>query len=228
MKDYVCFAIGAIGSMIAGLFGGWDASLQTLVIFMAIDYITGLIVAGVFHASPKTETGTLESRAGWKGLIRKGETLLIVLVACRLDAVMGSNFVRDAAVIAFVANETISIIENAGLMGLPIPAVIIKAVDILKQKQKAPQSRKDLTMSKYHISTATIARTAVLLLALTNQVLSALGKPVLPIESATVEQLVTAGITTVAALISWWKNNSFTPAAIAADQYLERQRKNVY
>ena len=77
-------------------------------------------------------------------------------------------------------------------------------------------------MSKYHISTATIARTAVLLLALTNQV------PVLPIESATVEQLVTAGITTVAALISWWKNNSFTPAAIAADQYLERQRKNVY
>ena len=82
-------------------------------------------------------------------------------------------------------------------------------------------------MSKYHISTATIARTAVLLLALTNQVLSALGKPVLPIESATVEQLVTAGITTVAALISW-KNNSFTPAAIAADQYLERQRKNVY
>ena len=83
-------------------------------------------------------------------------------------------------------------------------------------------------MSKYHISTATIARTAVLLLALTNQVLSALGKPVLPIESATVEQLVTAGITTVAALISWWKNNSFAPAAIAADQYLERQRKNVY
>ena len=78
------------------------------------------------------------------------------------------------------------------------------------------------------ISAGTIARTACLLLALANQVLSALGKPVLPIESATVEQLVTAGITTVAALISWWKNNSFTPAAIAADQYLERQRKNVY
>ena len=142
MKDYVCFAIGAIGSMIASLFGGWDASLQTLVIFMAIDYITGLIVAGVFHASPKTETGTLESRAGWKGLIRKGETLLIVLVASRLDAVMGSNFVRDAAVIAFVANETISIIENAGLMGLPIPAVIIKAVDILKQKAESSTEQK--------------------------------------------------------------------------------------
>lgn len=77
-------------------------------------------------------------------------------------------------------------------------------------------------MSKYHISTATIARTAVLLLALTNQVLSALGKPVLPIESATVEQLVTAGITTVAALVAWWKNNSFTAAALEADKTYDR------
>ena len=84
------------------------------------------------------------------------------------------------------------------------------------------------TYNEPTISAGTVARTAALLLALTNQVLSALGKPVLPIESATVEQLVTAGITTVAALVSWWKNNSFTPAAIAADQYLERQRKNVY
>lgn len=72
------------------------------------------------------------------------------------------------------------------------------------------------------ISAGTIARTACLLLALTNQVLSALGKPVLPIESATVEQLVTAGITTVAALVSWWKNNSFTPAAIEADKTFDR------
>lgn len=142
MKDYFCMAIGAIGGVIAGLFGGWDAALQTLVIFMAVDYITGLIVAGVFHASPKTKTGTLESRAGWKGLIRKGETLLIVLVACQLDAVIGSGFVRDAVVIGFVANETISIIENAGLMGLPIPAVIIKAVDVLKQKADCPDGQK--------------------------------------------------------------------------------------
>lgn len=142
MKEYFCTAVGLIGGAIASLYGGWDAALQTLIICMAVDYITGLIVAGVFHASPKTKTGTLESRAGWKGLIRKGETLLIVLVACRLDAVMGSNFVRDAAVIAFVANETISIIENAGLMGLPIPAVIIKAVDILKQKAESSTEQK--------------------------------------------------------------------------------------
>jgi SPP1 family holin len=72
------------------------------------------------------------------------------------------------------------------------------------------------------ISAGTIARTACLLLALTNQVLSALGKPVLPIESATVEQLVTAGITTATALIAWWKNNSFTAAALEADKTLDR------
>ena len=130
----LCTYIGVLGGAVAALFGGWDAALQTLVIFMAIDYITGLIVAGVFHASPKTATGTLESRAGWKGLCRKGETLLIVLVACRLDAVIGSTFVRDAAVIGFSANEAISIIENAGLMGLPIPEAITRAIDILNQK----------------------------------------------------------------------------------------------
>lgn len=74
------------------------------------------------------------------------------------------------------------------------------------------------------ISAGTIARTACLLLALANQVFSALGKPVLPIESATVEQLVTAGITTVTALIAWWKNNSFTRAALEADKTFERER----
>ena len=77
------------------------------------------------------------------------------------------------------------------------------------------------------ISAATIARTAVLLLALTNQVLSALGKPMLPIESQTVEQLITAGITTVAALVSWWKNNSFTAAAIQADAWMGEKKKRV-
>ena len=77
------------------------------------------------------------------------------------------------------------------------------------------------------ISAGTIARTACLLLALTNQILSACGKPVLPIESAPVEQLVTAGITTVAALVAWWQNNSFTAAAIQADKYLENKKSQV-
>ena len=134
MKNVICTAIGVAGSCIATLFGGWDAALTTLLIFMGVDYITGLIVAGVFHKSQKSADGALESRAGWKGLCRKGTTLLVVLVACRLDTVTGSNFMRDATIIAFIANETLSIIENAGLMGVPIPAVVVKAIDILKQK----------------------------------------------------------------------------------------------
>jgi len=78
------------------------------------------------------------------------------------------------------------------------------------------------------VSAGTVARTAVLLLALTNQVLSAMGKPILPIESSTVEQLVTAGITSVAALVSWWKNNSFTQAALAADEVYEQKKNSVH
>ena len=80
-------------------------------------------------------------------------------------------------------------------------------------------------MTHHKISASTLARTAALALALTNQVLSAVGKPMLPIESATVEQLVTAGITTVAALIAWWKNNSFTPEAIEADDFMTRLKQ---
>ena len=142
MKDGICTAIGVVGSTIASFFGGFDAALMTLLIFMGVDYATGLIVAGVFHKSEKTENGALESRAGWKGLCRKGVSLLVVLVACRLDMIMGSNFIRDATVIAFIANETISIIENAGLMGVPIPSVITKAIEVLKKKSER-EDKKD-------------------------------------------------------------------------------------
>jgi len=139
MKNMICTSVGVVGSFIASMFGGWDAALTTLLIFMGIDYLTGLIVAGVFHNSQKTENGALESRAGWKGLCRKGVTLLIVLVACRLDIVMGSTFIRDGVIIAFIANETISIIENAGLMGIPIPAMISKAIEILQKKAESAE-----------------------------------------------------------------------------------------
>ena len=135
MKEGICTGVGVVGAFIASLFGGLDAGLMTLIIFMAIDYISGLLIAGVFHNSKKTESGTLESRAGWKGLCRKGMTLLFVLIAYRLDLVIGSNYIRDAVIIGFIANETISIVENAGLMGIPLPAVISKAIDILTQKK---------------------------------------------------------------------------------------------
>ena len=135
MKNTICTSIGIIGSFIASMFGGWTASLTTLLIFMGIDYITGLIVAGVFHMSPKTETGALESRAGFKGLIRKAMILLFVLIGYRMDLAVGTTYIRDAVCIAFIANELLSIVENAGLMGIPIPAVITNAIDILKKKE---------------------------------------------------------------------------------------------
>ena len=134
MKNAICAGIGLLGSFIASLFGGWTASLTTLMIFMGIDYVSGLVLAGVFHNSPKTETGALESRAGFKGLIRKFMILLFVLIGYRLDVAVGTTYIKDAVCIAFMANELISIVENAGLMGLPVPAVIINAVDILKKK----------------------------------------------------------------------------------------------
>ncbi len=141
MKNMLCTAIGLVGSWLASLFGGWDAALSTLLLFMATDYVTGLVVAGVFHRSKKTDTGKLESRAGWKGLCRKGVSLLIVLVAYRLDIVIGSAYIRDAVIIAFLANETISIIENAGLMGIPIPPVIMRAIEVLKDKMESEGDR---------------------------------------------------------------------------------------
>lgn len=136
MKNVFYTLIGIAGSLFASLFGGWDAAIVTLITFMAVDYITGLIVAGVFHASKKSPNGALESRAGWKGLCRKGVTLLVVLVATRLDMAIGTHYIRDAAVIAFVANEAVSIIENAGLMGIPIPEIIIKMIDVLKNRSE--------------------------------------------------------------------------------------------
>lgn len=137
MKRVICTVVGMVGGFIASLFGGWSTGLVTLLIFMSIDYLSGLIVAGVFHNSPKTGTGTLESRAGWKGLCRKCMTLLFVLIAYRLDLEIGTNYIRDAVIIGFMANELISIVENAGLMGLPLPAVITKAIDVLTKKAES-------------------------------------------------------------------------------------------
>lgn len=133
-KNILISIVGIIGSAIASAFGGWTTGLTTLVIFMAIDYITGLIVAGVFHKSTKTDSGTLESRAGFKGLCRKGAMLLIVLVACRLDLTLSTTYIKDAVIIAFIANETISIIENAGLMGVPMNDTLKNAIDVLQKK----------------------------------------------------------------------------------------------
>ena len=132
MKETICTVVGVVGSFIAGLFGGWDTSLVTLLLFMGIDYITGLAVA----ACPKSDTGRLSSKIGWRGLAKKCVSLLLVLVAVRLDITLGTSYIRDAVCIAFIANELLSITENAGLLGVPLPAVITKAIDLLQSKGK--------------------------------------------------------------------------------------------
>ena len=134
LKGITCAAFGAVGGFITQLFGGWTEDMITLIAFMAIDFVMGLIVAGVFHKSNKSENGNLNSRAGWKGLCKKCVTLLFVLVVHRLDVSLGTSYIRTATIIAFIANEILSIVENAGLMGIPLPNVITKAIDILKNR----------------------------------------------------------------------------------------------
>lgn len=125
---------GILGAIFSNIYGGWTQGMTTLIIFMAADYFTGLIVAGVFHKSNKSCNGTLESRAGFKGLCKKGVVLIIVLVAVRLDIMLQLDTIKDAVVIGFCFNEGISILENAGLMGLPIPDKLRQALDILQNK----------------------------------------------------------------------------------------------
>lgn len=141
MKETIFGAIGAAGAFIAAQFGGWDAALTTLLCFMATDYITGFIVAAVFHKSTKSETGALESKAGWKGICRKCMTLILVFVACRIDLVIGATYLRDGVCIAFIANEALSILENAGLMGLKLPNMLTEAIDILKKKGEQEENK---------------------------------------------------------------------------------------
>ena len=123
-----------ISGLIAGLFGGWDAAMLSLLIFMGIDY-TGLIVAAS-GKSLKSDNGGLSSKIGWRGLAKKCIILLLVLIAARLDIVLGTDYVRAGVCIGFMCNEVISILENAGLMGIRLPDVLTKAIDLLQKKDK--------------------------------------------------------------------------------------------
>ena len=134
IKLYICTFTGVLGTFISQLFGGWTEDMVTLVIFMAVDFIMGLIVAGVFHKSNKSKTGALNSHAGWVGLCKKGAILLFILIAHRLDMLLGSDYIRTATIIGFITNEIISIVENAGLMGIPLPSIITKAIEVLRHR----------------------------------------------------------------------------------------------
>ena len=133
MKETICMVIGAIGGCIASLFGGWDSALVTLVIFMSIDFATGMITAAMGR-SKHTDTGKLSSKAGWLGLAKKCSILMLIIVAVRLDILLNTNYVRDAVCIGFCANEVLSIIENTSLMGIPYPPALKNAIEILQEK----------------------------------------------------------------------------------------------
>ena len=135
MKELICTAIGVMGAAAAWAFDGWDTALAALLICMAVDYISGSVVALVFHKSRKTESGAYNSAYGLKGLCKKGLMLLFVVVAVQADRLLGADYVRDAVCIGFCANEILSIVENLGLAGVPLPEAVIKALEQLQNKE---------------------------------------------------------------------------------------------
>lgn len=136
-KLVLCTAAGMLGSVFTTTFGGWSGDMTTLLVLMIADFLSAWVVAGVFKASPKTETGALESKAGWKGLAKKAMTLFFVLIAHRLDLALQTTFIQNAVCIGFILNECISLIENAGLMGLRLPSALTEAIDLLQKKADA-------------------------------------------------------------------------------------------
>lgn len=133
MKENICTAAGMIGGFFAALLGGWDTAMITLVIFMAVDFTTGLISAAL-GKSKHSKTGRLSSKTGWVGLAKKFCILLMVVVAVRMDILIGTTYIRDATCIGFCVNELLSIIENTSLLGIPYPPVIKRAIEVLQKK----------------------------------------------------------------------------------------------
>ena len=132
----VLAGIAAIGGVASQYLGGWDQLTQLLAWAMAIDYLTGALCAAVWHKSPKTATGGYESRAGFKGLIRKGVIVLIVMIAAELDKLAGTTAMRTATILFFAANDGMSILENLGIMGVPYPPALKNAFEVLRRKSE--------------------------------------------------------------------------------------------
>lgn len=136
MKETICTAIGLIGSLITSLLGGWDVPMKALVICMIIDYISGLMVAGIFHKSKKSDNGALNSSIGMKGLCKKCMVLFWVIVMAQVGKITNMEYLRNAVIIGFIANEFISIAENSKLMGIPLPKPIFNAIDVLTERSE--------------------------------------------------------------------------------------------
>jgi toxin secretion/phage lysis holin len=134
IKNGVLAGLAIFGSFLANALGGWDGALKVLVIMMVADYVTGLLVAALWHKSPKSDSGALDSRAGFKGIVRKCMILLLVWVAAAMDRYLGINFARAAVILFFIGNEGLSLLENMGLMGVPYPQKFKNALEALKKQ----------------------------------------------------------------------------------------------
>ena len=132
IKTLICTVFGAMGAGITVLMGGWSKDLLCLIIFMAVDFFTGIMVAAIFKNSKKTGSGALSSCVTYKGIVKKICELLFVVIANALDIYLGVNFIRSGVIVGFMVNELISIVENAALMGIVAP-IISDAIDILKK-----------------------------------------------------------------------------------------------
>lgn len=141
IKYIIIGAAGIAGIIASKWLGGSDKMLFALLVAMAVDYITGLIVAGIFKRSPKTEGGGLNSRAGLQGLVRKVGMLFLVVVAVQLDIMAGTNIARDFTIMFLFANEGLSILENLALMGIPMPGFLRKALEVMRDKSDAGTSQ---------------------------------------------------------------------------------------
>lgn len=137
IKNGLLAALATVGTFVAHALGGWDAAMQVLVALMALDYLTGILVAAVWQRSNKSSTGALDSKAGFKGLCKKGMILLLVWLGVLLDNAFGTTYVRMAVIIFFIGNEGISFLENLGLMGVPFPEFLKKALEALRDQGDA-------------------------------------------------------------------------------------------
>lgn len=136
LKNKIIFIIGLIGSYLSYLLGGFDGTTGTLFTFMIVDYATGFLLSALFKKSLKTVSGGLSSKVGFIGLFKKVLILVFIMIGYRLDLLLDVNYIRAGVCYAFIVNELISIIENVGLIGFPIPPIILNAIDILKSKDK--------------------------------------------------------------------------------------------
>lgn len=134
IKDIIQYPIGLLSTGCFYLFGGLDLHIQALFFAMVLDFILGLICAIVFGTSQKTEGGHLSSNALFKGLLKKFAEVAVVALCYRIDCMLKTDSFRNGAIVGFVAGESISILENIGLMGVPIPAKLKKMLEVLNKK----------------------------------------------------------------------------------------------